>query len=189
MRQPLDIPNAQPHHHWNDTLSGNTQRQRLIINALLSLCPRSPRGPMSAKKVTLVSKTIIFNPPILLRQNRQVKKGDIVGTPPPDDAWRTFPDDTWHIFLSGFPQEDTWRASPIRTSLGRSTRHSQTSHPDDRHITSGRPTYPIRICLSESLTKVSKSYYVISIACHDPRSATCRVKRQEWWQVTSYDLW
>ena len=32
-----------------------------------------------------------------------------------------------------------------------------TSHPDDRHITSGRPTYTIRICLSGSLTKVSKS--------------------------------
>ena len=50
----------------------------------------------------------------------------IVGTPPPDDTWRTFPDDTWHTFLSelspsGFPQEDTWRASPIWTSSGRGT--------------------------------------------------------------------
>ena len=88
-----------------------------------------------------------------------------------------------------FPQGDTWRASPIRTPSGRSTWHSQTSHLDDRHIASGRPTYPIRICLSGSLTKVSKSYYVIPTACHGPRSATCRVKRQEWWQVTSYDLW
>ena len=87
-----------------------------------------------------------------------------------------------------FPKR-TRGASPIRTSLGRGTRHSQTSHPDDRHITSGRPTYPIRICLFGSLTKVSKSYYVIPTACHGPRSATCRVKRQEWWQVTSYDLW
>ena len=74
----------------------------------------------------------------------------VVGTPPPND--------TWHVFLSrlapsGFHQEDTWRASPIRTPSGRGTRHSQTSHPDDRHITSGRPTYPIRICLSGSLTK------------------------------------
>ena len=109
-----------------------------------------------------------------------------VGIPPPDD--------TWHAFLSGlapsgFPQEDTWRVSPIWTSSGRSTRHSQTSHPDDRHITSGRPTYPIRICLSRSLTKVSKFYYVILTACHGPRSATYRVKGQEWWQVTFYDLW
>nr|CAN61838.1 hypothetical protein VITISV_018856 [Vitis vinifera] len=63
-----------------------------------------------------------------------------------------------HFFIGtklhpDFPQEDMWRASPIRTPSGRSTRHSQISHPDDRHITSGRPTYPIRICLSESLTK------------------------------------
>ena len=77
-----------------------------------------------------------------------------VGTLPPDD--------TWHAFLfgsapSGSPQEDTWHASPIRTPLGRGTRHSQASHPDDRHITSGRPTYPIRIYLSGSLIDVSKS--------------------------------
>ena len=101
-------------------------------------------------------------------------KGGIVGTPPSDD--------TWHVFLSGlapsgFPQEYTWWASPIRTPLERGTRHSQTSHPDDQHILSG------------SLTKVSKSYYVIPIACHNPRFATCRAKGQEWWQVTSYDLW
>ena len=36
------------------------------------------------------------------------------------------PDDTWHVFLSGsassrFPQEYTWRASPIRTPLRRGT--------------------------------------------------------------------
>ena len=109
-----------------------------------------------------------------------------VGTPPPDD--------TWHAFLSGSapsgsPQEDMWRASPIRSPSGRDTRHSQTSHPDDRHITSGRPTYPIRICLSGSLTKVNKSYYIISTAYHGPLSATCRAKGQKWWQVTSHDLW
>ena len=57
------------------------------------------------------------------------------------------------------------------------------------NITSGQPTYPIQICLSGSLTKVSKSYYVIPIACQGPRSATCRVKGQEWWQATSHDLW
>ena len=95
----------------------------------------------------------------------------------------------WISSIRISPKGDTWHASPIWTSSGRSTRHSQTSHPDDRHITSGRPTYPIRICFFGSLTKVSKSYYVISTACHDPRFATCRVKGQEWWQVTSYDLW
>ncbi|RVW55627.1 hypothetical protein CK203_088102 [Vitis vinifera] len=58
-------------------------------------------------------------------------------------AWRKLPFDQLH---PDFPKGDTWRASPIRTFSGRGTRHSQTSHPDDRHITSGRPTYPIRIC-------------------------------------------
>ena len=109
-----------------------------------------------------------------------------VGTYPPDDKWHAF---LSGLAPSGFPQEDTWHASPIRTPSGRGTRHSQTSHLDDRHITSGRPTYPIQICLSGSLTKVSKSYYVIPTACHSPRSATCRAKGQEWWQVTSHDLW
>ena len=54
---------------------------------------------------------------------------------------------------SGFSQEYTWCASPIRTPSGRGTRHSQTSHLDDRHITSGRPTYPIRICCSDHWLK------------------------------------
>ena len=57
------------------------------------------------------------------------------------------------------------------------------------NITFGRPTYPIRICLSGSLTKVSKSYYVIPTACHDPCFAAYRAKWQEWWQVTSHDIW
>ena len=85
-----------------------------------------------------------------------------VGTPPPNDVWRTSLNDTWHAFLSGLPHPDF----PMRTrgtlllsglSLGRGTRHSRTLHLDDRHIASGRPTYPIRICLFGSLTEVSKS--------------------------------
>ena len=55
------------------------------------------------------------------------------------------------------------------------------------NITSGRPTYPIRICLSGSLTEVSKSCYIIPTACHSPRSAACRAKGQRGWQVTSDD--
>ena len=99
----------------------------------------------------------------------------------------------WHV-AHIFIQISSIRISPRRhvvrfpypDSLRESTWHS---HPNDRHITSGRPTYPIRIYLSGSLTKVSKSYYVISTACHSPRSATYRAKGQEWWQVTSHDLW
>ena len=95
----------------------------------LSLCPRSPRGPMRSKSKLSFKKPIIFNPPILLGQNGQVKKGGIVGTPHPDNTWHTFPDDTWHTFSSGltpfgFPQECTWRASPIRTTSRRGTQHS-----------------------------------------------------------------
>ena len=127
-----------------------------------------------------------------------------VGTTPPSD--------TWHAFLSGlapsgFPQKNTWRAFPIRTPSGRNTRHSQISHPDDCHITSGRPTYPIWICLSESLTKSKQVLLHQSdslpqptihrlqskrtglVAGHLPPSAVCRVKGQEWWHVTSQDLW
>ena len=76
------------------------------------------------------------------------------------------------VHVVGFPYPDSLRE-----------RHTTLAN-----ITSGRPTYHIRICLSESLTKVSKSYYVIPTACHSPRSATCRAKGQEWWQVTSHDL-
>ena len=55
------------------------------------------------------------------------------------------------------------------------------------NITSERLTYPIRICLSGSLTEVSKSCYIIPTACHNPRSAACRAKGQRGWQVTSDD--
>nr|CAN70467.1 hypothetical protein VITISV_026832 [Vitis vinifera] len=56
--------------------------------------------------------------------------------------------------------------SPIRTPLGRSTRHSRSSHPDDSI------SYPDM--LSGSLTKVHKPCYVIPTACHSPRSAALR---------------
>ena len=62
----------------------------------------------------------------------------IVGTPPIDNMWHTPPGntchtpcyDTWHALSSGspssgFPQEYTWRAFPIRTPSRRGTRHSQ----------------------------------------------------------------
>ena len=87
----------------------------------------------------------------------------IVGTPSPDNTWHTPPDDAWHTFSSR------------STSSGFSPRvHvARLSYPDPlkkRHttltnITSERlpqrtriPTYTIRICLSGSLTEVSKSY-------------------------------
>ena len=87
------------------------------------------------------------------------------------------------------------RISSIRISpIGHMARFPYPDSFRERHttlanITSGRPTYPIRICLSGSLTKVSKSYYVIPTACHGPHSAACRAKGQGWWQVTSHDLW
>ena len=105
-------------------------------------------------------------------------EGSIVGTLLPDDTWRA---SLSGATPSGLPKEGHVARSPIRTSSRRSTRHSQTSHPDDSI------SYPDM--LSESLTKVSKSYYVIPTACHSLRSATCRAKGQEWWQVTSHDLY
>ena len=91
-----------------------------------------------------------------------------VGTPPPDDTWCA---SLSGATPSGLPKERYMVRSPIRTSLGRSTRHSQTSHSDDSI------SYPDM--LFGSLTKVSKSYYVILTAYHSPRSATCRAKGQE----------
>ena len=95
------------------------------------------------------SKPAVGNPTF---QPRAYVPIPTVGTPPPDA--------TWHTFSSGLAQSgspwchvahisirissirisskgDTWRASPIRTSSGRSTRHSQ-------NITSERSLYYIR---------------------------------------------
>ena len=91
-----------------------------------------------------------------------------VGTPSPDNTWRA---SLSGVTPSGLPKEGHVARSPIRISSGRSTQHSQTSHPDYSI------SYPDM--LSGSLTKVSKSYYVIPTACYSPRSATCRVKGQE----------
>ena len=90
-------------------------------------------------------------------------KINLVGTPPPDATWHTFLDDTWHVFSSGFPQEYTWRGlllsglpqgdliriTPIRISPR--VHVARFSYPDslkERHmtltnITSGRPPHRI----------------------------------------------
>ena len=99
------------------------------------------------------------------------------------------PSPWWHV-----ARISIWISSIQISPRGHVTRFPYPDSLRERHttltnITSGQPTYPIRICLSGSLTKVSKSYYVIPTACHSPRSATCRAKGQEWWQVTSHDLW
>ena len=99
------------------------------------------------------------------------------------------PSPWWHVARISI------RISSIRISpRGHVARFSYPDSLREKHmtlanITFGRPTYPIRMCLSGSLAKVSKSYYVIPTACYSPRSATYRAKGQEWWQVTSHDLW
>ncbi|RVW40903.1 hypothetical protein CK203_076964 [Vitis vinifera] len=85
-----------------------------------------------------------------------------VRTPPPDDTERT---SLSGATPSGSPRGHVTR-SPIRTLSGRSTRHSQSSHPDDSI------SYPDM--LSGSLTKVHKPCYVIPTACHSPRSTALR---------------
>ena len=138
-RQPLGIPNDQLHYHWNDMLPGNTQRRRLIINVPLSLHPRSPRGPMRAKSSRSFKNQLFLTRPFLLRQNRQVKKRGIVGTPPPENTCHTPHGDTKHALPSESPPSGyTWRASHIRTTSRKGKRHP---HPDTRDapLISGLP--------------------------------------------------
>ncbi|RVX22395.1 hypothetical protein CK203_012671 [Vitis vinifera] len=84
---------------------------------------------------------LCLHPSLGVARGLQFRRVESVGTSPPDD--------TWHAFLAGSapfgsPQEDTWRASPIRTPSGmeHGTRkhHIRTtaiSHSDDRHILFG----------------------------------------------------
>ena len=85
-----------------------------------------------------------------------------------------------------FPKS-TRGALLLSTSSGRSTRHSQISHPDDRHITSGRSSYHIwttDISYPDMFVRIidwsKQVLHVIITACHGPRSATYRVKGHEW---------
>ena len=107
----------------------------------------------------------------------RAKETGFVGTPPPDDMWRA---SLSGATPSGLPQEDTWRAPLFGLPQGKA--HGTCEH----HIQT--VAYPYPDMLSRSLTKVSKPYYVIPTACHSLRSAACRAKRQEWWQVASHDL-
>ena len=95
------------------------------------------------------------------------------------------PDDTWHAFLSGpassgFPQEYTWRDSPIRTL-------SKEMHTTLTNIISERSSYHIRttdISYPDMFVWIinwnKQVLHAIITTCHDPHSATCRVKGQEW---------
>ncbi|RVW56288.1 hypothetical protein CK203_111210 [Vitis vinifera] len=58
---------------------------------------------------------LCLHPSLGVARGLQFRRVESVGTSPPDD--------TWHAFLAGSapfgsPQEDTWRASPIRTPFG-----------------------------------------------------------------------
>ena len=92
------------------------------------------------------------------------------------------------LFLSGLPQGDLIRISP-RVHLAR------FSYPDflrEKHmtlanITSGRSSYHIRttdISYPDMFVRIidwsKQVLHVITTVCHGPRSATCRVKGQEW---------
>ena len=124
----------------------------------------------------------------------------IVGTPSPDNTWHTPPDDAWHTFSSR------------STSSGFSPRvHvARLSYPDPlkkRHttltnITSGRLPQHIRttdIHYPDMFVRIidwsKQVLHVITTACHGPRSATYRVKGQEWSDskslptITSHNFW
>ena len=138
-------------------LLGNTQSRRLIINAFLGSRTPTRHVAQPDQKSTSVSKTNYFlTRPFFLRQNRQVKKGGIVGTLSSEDTWHASCRDTWHASYS-----DTWHTLSSGSSSsgpshkthmarfsglpqGRSSdtykhiiRTAYTIHPDDRHIPSG----------------------------------------------------
>ena len=108
-----------------------------------------------------------------------------IGTPPPSDTWHTFPDDTWHAFLSGLtPSGFPPKVHVVRFSYSDSLRERHTTL---TNITSGRPPYHIRttdISYPDMFVRIidrsKQVLHVITTACHGPRSATCRVKGQEW---------
>ena len=150
--QPLGIPNDQLRYHWNDMLPRNTQRRRLIINASLSLHPCSPRGPISAKSSHSFKKPIIFlTRSFLLRQNRQVKKGGIVGNPPPENTCHASHGDTWHAYHLDHPHPNTHDALLLSgLPQGKANDTYKHKHPDDFHkyirmTNIGRPDMIVRV--------------------------------------------
>ena len=129
----------------------------------------------------------------------------IVGTPPSINMWHTSPDDAWHTFSSGWnPSGFSYKIHGARFSYSDCLKEGQTTlisiniwptftiHPDDQHRSSGYD------CPGHWL-KESKSYTLSQTACHGPRSATCRVKRQDevttshfprsFHIITYHDLW
>ena len=130
-------------------LPRNTQSRRLIINAFLGSRTPTRHVAQPDKKSTSVSKTNYFlTCPFLLGQNRQVKKGGIVGTPSSENTWHASHNDTWHALSSESPSfGSSYKAHMARFSglpQGRSNdiykriiRTAYTIHPDDQHMPSG----------------------------------------------------
>ena len=92
------------------------------------------------KKSTSVSKTNYFlTRPFLLRQNRQVKKGGIVGTPPSENTWHAPYSDTWHALSSESPSSgSSYEARMAHLLYPGCLKEEQTTltkhrHPDGFH--------------------------------------------------------
>ena len=89
------------------------------------------------------------------------------------------------LLLSGLLQGDLIRITPIRISPRvHVARFSYPNSLKERHttlinITSGQPTYTVRIYFVRIVDWSKRVLHVIITACHGPRSATCRVKGQE----------
>ena len=120
-------------------MPGNTQSRRLIINAFLALAPPLATWPNQTKSRFRFQKNQLFlTRPFLLGQNRQVKKGGIVGTPPSETRGthltvtrgthchpgHPHPDllikHTWHAFPDYLKEDQT---TLISTSPGRLTQY------------------------------------------------------------------
>ena len=133
-------------------LPGNTQSRRLIINAFFGFLISARHMAQPNKKTTSVSKNQLFflTHPFLLRQNRQVKKGGIVETPPLENTCHASHGDTWHALSSGPSSSGfSYKIHGARFSYldclkeGQTThiciniRTAFTIHPDDQHRSSG----------------------------------------------------
>ena len=118
-----------------------------------------------------------------------------VGTPPTDNTWHTPPGDEWHTFSSGFsPRVHVARLSYLDPLKERHTTLTNiTSGRLPQHIRTTDIHYPDMFVWIIDWSK--QVLHIITTACHDPRSATCRVKGQEWSDskslpmITSHDFW
>ena len=101
----------------------------------------------------------------------------VVGTPPLDATWHTFPGDTWYVFSSGLPNPD-FSNSACGALLLSWLPQGEVHNTRKYHIRTTDISYPDMFVRIIDWSK--QVLHVIITACYDPHFATCRVKGQEW---------